>query len=52
MDLDFEQLICNRDKFKELTLRRPNSIEETKKLLKDIPGIKIEMADETVVKFL
>jgi hypothetical protein len=51
VDVDFEELVRNRDQFRELSAKRPNSMEETKKLLKNVKGIKIETAEETTVKF-
>jgi hypothetical protein len=50
-DIDFGQLISNKEKFEEFKKVNPDSFEEVKKLLKDIPGIKIELNNEVFVEF-
>ncbi len=51
MEMDFEQLIRDREKFKAISLHKPQTMEEAKRLLKDIPGIKLETAAETTIQF-
>lgn len=50
-DIDFGQLISDKEKFEEFKKVNPDSFEEVKKLLKDIPGIKIELNNEVFVEF-
>jgi hypothetical protein len=51
LDINFEQLIRNRDKFKEISMYPPKTPEEMKKSLKDIPGIKMELTQEVTMQF-
>jgi hypothetical protein len=51
MEMDFEQLIRDREKFCAISKHKPQTMEEAKQLLKDIPGIKFEMAKETTIQF-
>ena len=49
--LDFERIIQNESVFRELALANPDSLEETKELLKDVPGIKVELQDRIELQF-
>jgi hypothetical protein len=51
MEMDFEQLIRDRNKFYAISKQKPKTIEEAKQALKDIPGIKFDMADEITIQF-
>jgi hypothetical protein len=51
IELDFDRIIQNEEVFRELALSNTNSLEETKELLKDVPGIKVEMQDRIEVQF-
>jgi hypothetical protein len=51
IEMDFEQLIRDRDKFTLISKQKPKTLEEAKQLLKDIPGVKFEMAKETTIQF-
>ncbi len=51
MEMDFEQLFHNREKFTAISKLKPQTMEEIKQVLKDIPGIKFEMARETTIQF-
>ncbi|MBN1397716.1 MAG: hypothetical protein JXA06_06775 [Bacteroidetes bacterium] len=51
MEMDFEKLIRDREKFKEISKQKPKSMEEAKKLFKDIPGIKFETEKEISIQF-
>ena len=50
-DIDFAQLLSDKAKFEEFKKVNPNSFEEIKKLVKDIPGIKVELSKEVFVEF-
>lgn len=50
-DIDFGQLISNKEKFEEFQKMNPDSFEEVKKLVKDIPGIKVELNKEVFIEF-
>ena len=50
-EIDFGKLIDNPEKFKEFTKVHPNSLDELKKIVKGIPGIKIEINEPMMVKF-
>jgi hypothetical protein len=51
LEVDFEQLTRDANRFAELTKQQPQSVEEAKKMLKGIPGIKIEFLQRATVRF-
>ena len=51
MELDFGKIVKNEEAFRELALSNTNSLEETKELTKDVPGIRVEMQDKIEVQF-
>lgn len=51
MDIDFNQLLENQEKFKQFYESQHTSIEEIKKLMKDLPGIKVDLNEEVKIKF-
>ncbi|GAH89673.1 unnamed protein product, partial [marine sediment metagenome] len=51
MEMDFGRLLEDEGTFQRLLTVNPQSIEETKKLAKGSPGIKVEPADEVQVRF-
>lgn len=50
-DVNFGELLKHEDKLTALQKINPQSFEEAKDILKDIPGIKIEMNRNVIVKF-
>ncbi len=50
-DIDFAQLISDKDKLEEFKKFNPKSFEEVKKLVSDIPGIKVELNKEVYIEF-
>ena len=50
-DIDFAQLISDKDKLEEFKKFNPNSFEEVKKLVSGIPGIKVELNKEVFIEF-
>ncbi len=50
-DIDFGQLIADKDKLEQFKKINPDSFEEVKKLVKDIPGIKVELNKEVFIEF-
>lgn len=50
-DIDFNQLISDKDKLENFQKVNPDSFEEVKKLVKDIPGIKVELNKEVFIDF-
>jgi hypothetical protein len=51
MEMDFNKLLANPAKFKELAQGNPQSLQDSKALLKGLAGVKIESAPEVMVKF-
>jgi hypothetical protein len=51
MEMDFNKLLANPEKFKQLVKQNPQSLQESKTLLKGLDGVKIESAPEVTVKF-
>jgi hypothetical protein len=49
--IDFERIIQNEQVFRELAMANPDSLEETKEILKDVPGIKVELQDRVELQF-
>jgi hypothetical protein len=50
-DIDFGQLLSDADKLEQFKKFNPDSFEEVKKLVKDIPGIKVELNKEVFIEF-
>jgi hypothetical protein len=51
MDMDMNKLLANPAKFKELAKANPQSLQETKALLKGLDGVKVEAAPEVKISF-
>jgi hypothetical protein len=51
MELDFNKVMADPEKFKALASANPQSLEEAKALLKGLDGVKIEMAAKVEIKF-
>jgi hypothetical protein len=51
MEMDFGKIMNNATLFKQLTAAKPQSIEETKALVKSIEGLKIETNNPVTVEF-
>jgi hypothetical protein len=51
MDVDFGKILQDEEKFKELLQANPRTIEEMKELVKDNPGIKVEIEDSIRIDF-
>ena len=50
-DIDFAQLISDKDKLEQFKQFNPDSFEEVKKIVSDIPGIKVELNQEVFIEF-
>lgn len=51
MEMDMNKLLANPAKFKELAKADPQSLQETKALLKGLDGVKVETAPEVKISF-
>jgi len=51
MEADFGRLFEDQESLKKLSQQRPTNIEEAKKLLDDLPGIKVELNPEVKIEF-
>lgn len=51
VELHFGKILENKEVFDKVSAAEPKTIEEMKELVKDIPGIKIEMNNPVVVEF-
>ena len=51
MDIDFAKIIDNIELLKKISTINPNSIEEMKSWLRDIPGVRNEFCNPVVVEF-
>jgi hypothetical protein len=50
-DIDFAQLLSDKDKLEQFKKFNPDSFEEVKKLVSGIPGIKVELNKEVFIEF-
>ncbi len=51
MDMDFNKVMADPEKFKALAKANPQSLQEAKTLIKGLDGVKIETAPEVKIKF-
>lgn len=51
MELDFEKLLEMPEELKKFSQAKPQTIEDAKQLMKDIPGIKVELNKEVTIDF-
>jgi len=51
MEMDFGKLIEAPEEFKRFNQVNPQTLEDAKKLMKDIPGIKVELNKEVMIDF-
>lgn len=51
VEMDFNKFLDNADLLKKLNVAKPQSIEETKTLLKNVKGLKFEMNNPVTVEF-
>ncbi len=51
MEMDFNKLLTDPEKFKKLAKENPKTLQESKALMKGLDGVKIETAPEVRIKF-
>lgn len=51
MEMDFNKLIANPEKFKALSKAQPKTLEETKALVKGVDGIRVETKPKVMIDF-
>jgi hypothetical protein len=51
LEVDFNKLLADPEKFKKLAKENPQSLQESKALLKGVEGIKMEATPEVSIKF-
>lgn len=51
LEIDFSKLVDNVQEFEKFAKKEPETVEETKAMLKNLPGFKVEMNKKVVVKF-
>lgn len=51
MEMDFGKLMENPEKMLELSRSEPETLEEAKKIMKDVPGIKVDMNEQVEIEF-
>lgn len=51
LEMDFNKLLEDEKQFKSFAEKEPDTIEETKALLKNIPGFKVELNKTVTIKF-
>jgi hypothetical protein len=50
-DISFNELLDNPEKLKMFKQQSPQNLEEIKKIMENLPGVKIELNDEVKIKF-
>ena len=51
MQLDFDKLLQMPEQLNRFSQMKPESLEAAKKLMKDLPGIKVDLNKEVIIKF-
>lgn len=51
MEMDFAKILEDPERFKAFSKASPKSVSEARELMKDFPGIKVDLNEELVVKF-
>jgi hypothetical protein len=51
LEMDFNKLLADEKQFESFAEKKPGTIEETKALLKNIPGFKIELNKKITIKY-
>ncbi len=51
LEMDFDKMLGDMDKMKELMAASPKSLEEAKALMKEFPGVKVNLEPEVTVEF-
>jgi hypothetical protein len=51
MEVDFSEVIKNKEILENLQKNKPETMEEFKKVIGDVPGIKVEFKEQVIVKF-
>lgn len=51
MEMDFNKLLANPEKFKQLAKENPKTLQESKALMKGLDGVKVETAPQVKIKF-
>ncbi len=50
LEMDFAKLLDNQSKFESFAKEEPQTVEETKEMLKNLPGFKVELSKKIVAK--
>lgn len=51
LEIDFDKIITDAAKFKKLASAQPKTPDEAKALMKDFPGVKVNLDPETTIEF-
>ena len=51
LKIDFNEILSDSSALKKIEANEPESIEELKKMIENIPGIKVELNDPVNIKF-
>jgi hypothetical protein len=51
MDIRFDQILADPQRFKRLAMAQPEGLEQVKTLLKDLPGVEVELNDPVRIRF-
>ena len=51
MEMDFDKVMADPEKFKALAAAQPKSIEEAKAIVKGTEGVKVETQPTVTIKF-
>lgn len=51
MEMDFGKLLEMPHQLEELNRMKPQGLEDAMELIKNVPGIKVDLNDEVIIKF-
>ncbi len=51
MNIDFNELLKDKDRLNKLNSLQPDTLEDTKEIMKDIPGMKVDLKNKIIIKF-
>ena len=51
LDIDFSELLKNKNSLELLKKHPPKNLDEMKEIVKNVPGIKLELQKPVIVKF-
>jgi hypothetical protein len=51
MDIQLDQILADPERLERLAMVQPQGVEQVKALMKDLPGVKVELNDTVEIRF-